>query len=121
MKQHYIPASESICTVEYHRSRSGKTIPVKGSMLIGDGDAEEGGRPFAFYLPPEQDLDIGLVKFFVSTRYVDLSWIAQDSPFEGGYPYGGANRQVPPRMVLANDGWDTTIITILQRQPSAQM
>ena len=87
--------------------------------LIGDGDAEEGGRPFAFYLPPEQDLDIGLVKFFVSTRYVDLSWIAQDSPFEGGYPYGGANRQVPPRMVLANDGWGTTLITVLQRRPAA--
>ena len=112
-------ASDNVDTAEYYHSRPAKPIPSAGSVLVGS-NTDEGGRPFVYYLPPDQDFDLGLVKFFVSTRYVDLSWIAQDSPFQDGYPYGGADRQVPPRMVLANDEWGTTLITILQRRPAAQ-
>ena len=93
-------------------------MPAKSSLFIGNGT--DGGKPHSFYLPPGQDLDIGLVKFFVSTEYVDLSWIVQDSPFEDGHTHGVANKEFPPRMVLANDEWSTVMITVLQRQPGAQ-
>jgi hypothetical protein len=55
-------------------------LPSHGSITIGYGPA--GGVPFRYSLQPDQDVDVGFVKFFLSTEAVDLSCIPQSSPWD---------------------------------------
>ncbi|EIM91753.1 uncharacterized protein STEHIDRAFT_135948 [Stereum hirsutum FP-91666 SS1] len=56
-------------------------LPPHGSSLaIGYGPA--GAAPLKFFLREGQDIDNGHFKLFLTTEYVDLSMIPQNSPFE---------------------------------------
>ena len=49
------------------------SLPARGKLTVGHGDG--GGRPFTFFLRPDQDLDVGFIKLIVSTEQIDLSSI----------------------------------------------
>ncbi|KZV70057.1 hypothetical protein PENSPDRAFT_607783 [Peniophora sp. CONT] len=87
-------------------------LPANGKLTIGYGAG--GGQPFKYYLRPDQDLDVGFIKLFVSTRPVDLSSVVQRSPFgtEDGMERG-SRETAPP---LVEDTWDTITIAVVQRK-----
>ncbi|KAF5343713.1 hypothetical protein D9758_016517 [Tetrapyrgos nigripes] len=55
------------------------SLPPKGELTIGFGDS--GTSPWSYALRPNQDVDVGFLKLYLSTKYVDWSHIKQDSPF----------------------------------------
>ncbi|VDB86219.1 unnamed protein product [Peniophora sp. CBMAI 1063] len=109
----------TLSITEYYGSNAKRPIYPGGQLLIGDGPNEDyqGGLPFVFWVPPGQELDVGLIKTFVTTEDVDLSWIAQASPFEDSGAHC-SNVQVRARRSTANDEvaqWSTALITVVQR------
>lgn len=100
-------------TVEYYKAaawgRSAEpSLPAKGAITLGYGSG--GGRPYRFYLRPEQTEDIGFIKFFISTEQVDLSNVKQSSPFdEKAVSRPLEEVKEPPRPI-----WDTVTVTVIQ-------
>lgn len=84
-----------------------ESLPPKGSLTIGYGSS--GTPPYTFYLNKGQDVDVGYVKLFLSTEYVDYSSIPQKSPFM--YDEARSAEYKPKRRV-----WDTLSIPIVQRR-----
>ncbi|KIM41992.1 hypothetical protein M413DRAFT_142447 [Hebeloma cylindrosporum] len=82
-------------------------LPKNGGVLtIGYGS---GGAPAqTFYLRPGQVFDIGFLKIFLSTKPVDLSSIAQSSPFEKARSSGELSK-------TEEEAWGTMLIPVLQR------
>lgn len=105
-------------TVEYYKpAASGPhadpILPARGSLSIGYGSG--GGRPFSYFLRLDQELDVGFIKLFISTEYVDLSSIAQRTPFDGKRADG---RDIHERS--ANPVWDAATIAVVQCKPAAK-
>ncbi|KZV62802.1 hypothetical protein PENSPDRAFT_641761 [Peniophora sp. CONT] len=106
----------NLSIIEYYCSAR----PISPGTELTIGNNNGSGRPFKFYLPPDQSLDLGLVKFFISTDYVDLSRIVQDSPFQTAHTFH-TNLQVPARPVSIDsqsEGWSTVLIPVLQHPPA---
>lgn len=88
--------------------------PHPHRLSIGYGAG--GGRPFKYYLRPNQDVDVGFIKLFILTKPIDLSSIPQQSPF---------TEKLVPRATRradldsARDAWDTAVITVVQRRPAS--
>ncbi|KZV62714.1 hypothetical protein PENSPDRAFT_758509 [Peniophora sp. CONT] len=56
------------------------SLPAKGTVALGYGAS--GGRPYLHYMrDTSQTEDMGFIRLFVSTEYIDLSHIQQRSPF----------------------------------------
>ena len=55
-------------------------LPPFGSLSIGYGTG--GGLPWQFFLRPQQRADLGFFKIFITTRYIDYSYVPQQSPFD---------------------------------------
>ncbi|KAF8196369.1 caspase domain-containing protein [Mycena galopus ATCC 62051] len=71
-----------------------------------------GGEPFEFLLSPGQKMDTGFLKVFVSTKYIDLGWIEQESPFKAEFSWRLKGR----KLVEKQDLWDAFYaIVTLQR------
>lgn len=82
---------------------------IKGKLTIGYGTG--GGQPQAFFLRDDQDkLDVGFIKLFISTVTVDLSAIAQHSPWQ---PARDAKEKHEPPVAI----WDTVTIAVVQHKP----
>ena len=64
-----------------------------------------------FMLDETQDVEVGFLKLFLSTEYVDLSDIPQSTPFadDSKCPMGTAEL---PRQLL----WDTILTTVVIRK-----
>ncbi|KDR74093.1 hypothetical protein GALMADRAFT_71556 [Galerina marginata CBS 339.88] len=85
-------------------------IPLKkthGSLTLGYGSGGVG--PFSYALRQNQDVDVGFLKLFVSTKPIDLSHVPQPSPFE-------ATRALKSFSPKPKDAWDTVLIPIIQRR-----
>ena len=81
----------------------------KGHLTVGYGD--DGWAPHTFYLREGQNVDVGILKLFLSRNPVDLSHVAQSSPFLAAHP--------PSRRELTNLRplpWDTIEIFVVQRR-----
>ena len=63
----------------------------KGKLTVGYGDS--GWAPHNFYLREGQNVDVGVLKLFLSRNQVNLSHVAQSSPF---VPSGGHSTTTPP-------------------------
>ena len=85
--------------------------PLQGHRFLPVGYGDSGSVPHAFYLRDEQDLDVGFLKLFLSKEHVDLSHIAQPSPFALVECRGTA--AAPRRTPLL---WDTILIPVVQRR-----
>ena len=79
---------------------------------MGFGDS--GSVPHTFFLREGQKVDVGILKLYLSRKQVDLSDVAQRSPFESI----GA-RSIPPDKVKGPTKlrflWDTVLIPVVQR------
>jgi hypothetical protein len=76
--------------------RQGNDKPSE--LAVGYGTA--GAEAIEFSLADGVTADVGLLKIFVSTTYVDMTVLEQDSPF---YVSRGIKRGKPPPV----DIWDT--------------
>ncbi|KAG6906653.1 hypothetical protein DXG01_012739 [Tephrocybe rancida] len=58
-------------------------LPAHGSLTIGFGDSP--WMPRSYFLRKNQKIDVGFLRLYAATSYIDFSNIVQDSPF-GRYP-----------------------------------
>ena len=63
--------------------------PLKGKGYLPVGYGDSGSVPHQFFLREGQKVDIGILKLFLSRKQVNLSHVAQSSPFA---PIGGPSR-----------------------------
>ena len=79
---------------------------------MGYGDS--GTVPHTFFLRDEQNVDVGILKLFLSRKQVDFSDVAQSSPF---VPIGARNidpaRAKGPKLRFL---WDTVLVPVVQRR-----
>jgi hypothetical protein len=79
---------------------------AKGSITIGYGAGDD--KPLVFNPAEGQNVDIGFLKLFLSTEYVDLSDIAQESPFTTGIP-----RSISRARTTKLSTWDTILVSVV--------
>ncbi|KAF9005554.1 caspase domain-containing protein [Cyathus striatus] len=79
----------------------------QNSLTIGYGAS--GSSPFRYYLRPEQNVDVGFIKLFISTKYIDLGEIPQKPPF--GHGRASAVEEMKPLEI-----WGTILIPVVQRR-----
>ena len=88
---------------------------------MGYGDS--GSAPHTFFLREGQNVDVGILKLFLSREHVDLSGVAQSSPFQvdsttsttGARSTAKANLEVPTNLP-ARHLWDTILVPVVQRR-----
>ncbi|KAK0234514.1 hypothetical protein EDD85DRAFT_792552 [Armillaria nabsnona] len=83
------------------------SLPPHGSLTIGYGAS--GMVPHLYTLREGQDVDVGFLKLFFSTKYLDLSGIVQGSPF---MECRGGTRAMPKSRNL----WDTMCVAVVQKK-----
>jgi hypothetical protein len=91
----------------------------KSSVTIGFGAGS--GVPYCYSLRKNQDIDIGHLKLFLSTEYVDLSHVPQHSPFVS-VPRPSPFASVPHLGAVGNKSrliWDTILIPVVQRRSNS--
>ncbi|KZV62921.1 hypothetical protein PENSPDRAFT_230202 [Peniophora sp. CONT] len=89
------------------------SLPELGQGVLTIGYGAGGGLPYTFSLSREdQELDVGFIKLFISSEYVDLSSIERSSPFDIRARNIKKKPRPPPAAV-----WDTFIIPVVQRKP----
>ncbi|KAG6919900.1 hypothetical protein DXG01_015608 [Tephrocybe rancida] len=96
--------------------QSGDCIPAHKSLYIGYGDSER--NPISYFLPEGQNVDVGFVKLYVSTKHVDYSTILQRSSF---VHQRGSSGDDPKKTKYTNtrDNWDTVTTPIIIRGHAA--
>lgn len=85
------------------------SIKAKESLTIGFNNS--GTPPYTYFLTEDQDVDVGFLKLYISTKYIDYSSIAQRSPFSGQRASFRAQSSTP-------DLWHTLTIPVVQRRGS---
>jgi hypothetical protein len=93
----------------YAKSVADPSIPPHGELTIGYGSG--GVAPQGFSLPEDQFVGITYLKIFVTSQYVDLSYIQQDSPFEEARPMG-----ISKEPKESKDVWATMLLAIVQKR-----
>ncbi|KAK0234488.1 hypothetical protein EDD85DRAFT_774432 [Armillaria nabsnona] len=83
------------------------SLPPGESLAIGYGAS--GTVPHMYTLREGQDVDVGFLKLFLSTEYMDLSGIVQESPFT---EIRGGARAVPESRRL----WDSMCVAVVQKR-----
>ena len=78
---------------------------------MGYGDS--GSVPHTFFVPEGQNVDVGILKLFLSRNQVNLSHVAQSSPFVR--TRGTAPPPLPDFTNLPLP-WDTVEIPVVQRR-----
>lgn len=108
----YFNASDLSITPYFLSSTAGQAqvdppLLAEGKLTVGYGST--GARPFKFNLEEKQNLDVGFIKLFLSTRPIDLSGIPQETPF-------GHNRLTSVVGRKAQPHWDSVLISMVQRR-----
>ncbi|KAK0187315.1 caspase domain-containing protein [Armillaria mellea] len=80
IKLYYEPGIAKDGNVDASLPRRDSSLTTNPSLTIGYGAS--GMDPRSYRLREGQNVDVGFLKLFVSTDYVNLSGIAQKSPFE---------------------------------------
>ncbi|KJA24870.1 hypothetical protein HYPSUDRAFT_38216 [Hypholoma sublateritium FD-334 SS-4] len=85
------------------------TLPAEGKGFLSIGFGDSGTAPRRFSLKEKQKVDVGFLKLYLSTRYVDFSGVAQKSPFQiDGKPRA---QEAVPRETI--ELWDAIIIPVV--------
>lgn len=88
-------------------------------MTIGFGSG--GASPHQFFLRPGQNVDVGHLKLFLTTKYVDLSFVVQESPFSSSRSEAQERHMNKPKArakKIQGPLWDELTVTIVQRAPA---
>ncbi|QRV99637.1 ICE-like protease (caspase) p20 domain protein [Ceratobasidium sp. AG-Ba] len=87
-------------------------LPKQSKMTLGYG--ANGRVPFAYCLEDEQQIDVGIVKLFVTNSPVEFGMLSQGSPFEGGR---ASVRPEQVKSILESiPYWDTISMVLVQRR-----
>ncbi|KAJ7207140.1 hypothetical protein GGX14DRAFT_456331 [Mycena pura] len=76
----YKPAFAKRRETGNNNQQADPSIEKEGELTIGYGSG--GARPLSVLMDDSDDVDVSYIKFFITTEYVDLSKIAQSTPFE---------------------------------------
>ena len=76
------------------------------------GYGDPGWVPQTFFLREGQEVDVGILKLFLSRKQVDLSHIAQETPFKVSRASAEAVLPEPKNLPLP---WDTIEIPVVQQ------
>ena len=93
--------------------------PLKGHQSLPVGFGDSGSVPQTFFLREGQNIDVGILKLFLSREWIDLSDVAQPSPFDSigtRYTIPLAEMKGPTKSSLL---WDTILIPVVQRRAPA--
>lgn len=96
-------------------SRGEANLPANSSFTIGYGS---GGQPALYFVIEEgQELEVGVLKLFVTTSEGEFSTVDHKSPFEVVNEKRGdvTDTDVAQQLALRVD-WDTFEITLVQRR-----
>ncbi|EIM79948.1 uncharacterized protein STEHIDRAFT_163203 [Stereum hirsutum FP-91666 SS1] len=99
IKSYYEPSAARSSGAEH-------SVAAKGELTIGHGAG--GGQPRQYYVRQGQEVDVGYLKLFISTKWVDYSQIAQPSPFQGGKQRRLKSR--PAKGMI----WDAVCVSVVQ-------
>lgn len=88
-------------------------LPANGYLTIGYGSG--GASPHQFFLREDQDVDVGHLKLFLTTKYVDLSFVLQDTPFDTDVQGRHINKPKARAKKIQSPLWDEITVTIVQR------
>ncbi|KAF8148655.1 hypothetical protein B0H34DRAFT_736447 [Crassisporium funariophilum] len=102
---YYAPQSSGQFTLDVPLKKEG------GTLTVGYGLG--GSPPFSYYLREGQDIDVGFLKVYASTKPVDLFMVPQQSPFETMHSRSGRPSKKEPI-----DVWGTLLIPVVQRRRS---
>ncbi|KDR69751.1 hypothetical protein GALMADRAFT_160255 [Galerina marginata CBS 339.88] len=109
----YFDNSELSITPYYASSGPSKfkvdsCLPKEGGTLnLGFGNGGE--KPFEYYIPDGQDVDVGFLKCFFSTSPIDLSKVTQ-------VPLDKLSRSAKPSDSKVSDAWGCLLIPVVQRR-----
>ncbi|KAG6910102.1 hypothetical protein DXG01_013155 [Tephrocybe rancida] len=101
--------------VPYYLPKTGQadfSIPRKNTLSVGFGDS--GWPPCTYFLREGQRVDVGFLRLYISTKYVDFHRILQESPFsrEGH----GLTRGTVSSKKKLEERWGALTIPIVQRR-----
>lgn len=90
-------------------------LPPNGTLTLGYGSG--GASPHQFFLREDQDIDIGHLKLYLTTEYVDLSSVLQDTPFTTRSDDRGRHIKKPRARAKKIQSllWDEITVTVVQR------
>jgi hypothetical protein len=88
--------------------------PLKGHRYLPVGFGDTGTVPHTFFLRKDQNIDVGILKLFLSREHVDLSDVSQSTAF---VPIG-ARYIVPANLkpTKLRFLWDTVLVPVVQRR-----
>lgn len=96
--------------------------PLRAGDSLNIGYGSGGAPPFQYFLRKGQNIDLGFLKLFLTSTYVDLSSIVQESPFGGG---GGDVRKILEDKTVVqmplHSTWDQVMIAVVQKRASLPM
>ena len=80
---------------------------------MGYGDS--GTVPHTFFLREGQNIDVGILKLYLSREHVDFADVAQLSPFDsiGIRSTTEAKLNMPPKVRFL---WDTILVPVVQKR-----
>jgi hypothetical protein len=90
--------------------------PLKAHRYLPVGYGDSGTVPHTFFLRDKQEVDVGILKLFLSKKQVDLSDVTQPSPFVRvaiEAPNRDKNKAKPTNLRLL---WDTILVPVVQRR-----
>ena len=104
----------------YYQPPSARGIvnpPLKGHQNLTVGFGDSGTVPTMFYLREQQNVDVGILKLFLSSMQIDLSDVAQPSPFDSiGTRYTTRPLAEMKEPAKSSFPWDTILIPVVQRR-----
>jgi len=93
----------------YQPPTRGPPLKAKGSLSIGYGSG--GSDAFIYYIQEGQTVDVGFLKLFLTTEYVDFSNVPQGSPFDLPFEKRAARPQIINQPI-----WESIIVPVVQRK-----
>ncbi|PVG04717.1 hypothetical protein CPB86DRAFT_13107 [Serendipita vermifera] len=95
-------------------SKKDSYLESKGMLEIGYGSSSS--DPWGFSVSDGLDVEVGFLKFFISTERLDLSGIAQPSPFSEEGDNLHIHRGPWQRKTKLPSFWDTIVIPVVIRR-----
>ncbi|KAF8170849.1 caspase domain-containing protein [Mycena galopus ATCC 62051] len=105
IEDYYLPSTAANGKVDV-------SLPAKGSVTIGFGAC--GAPGWNYFLREGQTVDVGFLKLFISTEYVDYSSILQKSLLDEE-PDEGLDESRAGRREMRSSIWDTLTIPMVQK------
>ena len=93
-------------------SRDIVEAPLKGNGQLTVGHGNSGWAPHTFFLREGQNVDVGVVKLFLSKKQVNLSHVAQSSPFTSVPGPVGGHFTAPPSLPFVPAGGPSSTTTL---------